>query len=101
MIYRVAYHLIRARPFYSWLHNVIIIAIGATTYALAIVATVRLGSRHGSSWLLWAMLLVMTCVAAAIGADWDGRWLDRVLPLLFLPAAAIATQLIFARRVSG
>ena len=84
---RVGVELLHARRFYSAAHNAaIVVALGAT-YLLAIVGFLKLRDRP-LGWLLAGIAALHFLMVAATFADWDGRFLLYVLPLVTLFAAA-------------
>lgn len=87
MLARVAVHFAHVRPFYSAAHNAVIVAWLVPVYAAALFALWRLRRSPPATWLL-AAIGTQTVVVALTHAEWDGRYLAHVLPLLHTLAAA-------------
>lgn len=88
---RVAVHFAHVRPFYSTAHNVVIAAWLVPVYAAALIAIWRLGFTPVMSWLVVA-IGTQTLVVALTHAEWDGRYLAHVLPLIYpIAGAGVAT----------
>ena len=62
------------------------------TNALAAEGTMRC-ARPRAAALLWGVFVGGIAPALVAVADWDGQWLEHVLPLLFVPASAAALAL--------
>jgi hypothetical protein len=91
MLARVGVHFAHVRPFYSTPHNIAIVAWLLPVYAAAIIGAWRL--RHAAlTWWISAAIAAQTLVVALTHAEWDGRYLAHVLPLIYvLTGAALAT----------
>jgi len=83
---RLMAHVAHVRPYYSRAHNLVIAAWLLPLYAAA-VAGARALRRHPLA--LWCGLALATqsLVVALTHADWDGRYLAHVMPLVY-PCAA-------------
>ncbi|MDZ7842831.1 MAG: hypothetical protein U5R46_18715 [Gammaproteobacteria bacterium] len=84
---RLAAFFVHARPYWSPLHNAFTLVTLAVIYALAW----RGARQSGLQDLVVVALSLVAAQAAIVGAtfaDWDGRHLDAVLPMLFVLAAA-------------
>lgn len=90
---RVGTELAHVRPFYSTRHNVLIVVVLAPLYLLALVgaAVVR---KTPLARLLLTVTAAHLLVVALTFADWDGRFLLYVLPLLGALAGAGAARAI-------
>lgn len=86
MTTRVGVHMAHVRPFYSAAHNVVILAWLLPVYALAIMGW-RATARHQLARWCAIAVLSQTVVVAVGHADWDGRYLAHVMPLIY-PCAA-------------
>jgi hypothetical protein len=81
---KIGQFLLHARPFYSDAHNAFSLVTLLPAYALAVLGMFRAASR-GSGWLLPALVVVFQAGVVGLSfADWDGRHLDAILPLVFL-----------------
>ncbi|HYE87911.1 MAG TPA: glycosyltransferase family 39 protein [Vicinamibacterales bacterium] len=90
MIARVAVHFAHVRPFYSTAHNVVIVLWLLPVYAATVFAITHLGTAPLALWLV-AAIASQTVVVALTHAEWDGRYLAHVLPLVYIfVGAAIA-----------
>jgi 4-amino-4-deoxy-L-arabinose transferase-like glycosyltransferase len=90
---RVGAELAHVRPFYSARHNVLVLAFLLSLYALAAVGLARAHDRS----LARLVVLVMAAHVAVVGvtfADWDGRFLVHILPLLTALAAVGLASLV-------
>jgi len=93
MAARVLVHFAHVRPFYSTAHNVVIVLWLVPVYALAAVAIWKLGFTTLVSWVV-AAIGTQTLVVALTHAEWDGRYLAHVLPLIYtLVGAGVAVTL--------
>lgn len=89
MVTRVGVHLVHARPFYSAAHNAAILLWLLPVYALAAAGWWNTAHRQLAWWCL--AVIASQAVVVAIGhADWDGRYLAHVLPVLY-PFAGLGT----------
>jgi len=84
---RIGLELLHARRFYSTAHNAAVVVTLGPTYVLAVLGFLRLRDRP-LAWLLAGIAGLHFLMVAATFADWDGRFLLYVLPLLDLFAAA-------------
>ena len=81
MAARIAVHFVHVRPYYSVAHNVAIACWWLPVYLLAAFAAWR--QRHAAltRWCAVA-IATQTLVVALTHADWDGRYLSHVAPLI-------------------
>jgi hypothetical protein len=94
MAARLFVHFAHVRPFFSTPHNLYSIAWLVPVYALAIY-----GAWSASGPLVWwiaAAIGTQTLVVALTHADWDGRYLAHVLPIIY-PFAGTGAALLIAR----
>lgn len=92
---RIAVFFGHARPYWSPLHNAFTFSTLAVVYVLACVGAVRY-RRHDAVVLAGALILLQAMVVGLTFADWDGRHLDAVLPMIFLIAAPGAVRALDA-----
>jgi hypothetical protein len=78
---RVFTELAHTRPFYSRLHNTLILLFLPPLYAFFLVGFLALW-RQPLAWLLLALIVAHLLVQAASYADWDGRFLLYIFPLI-------------------
>ncbi len=83
---RVAAELLHARPYYSLLHNLVILTYLLPTYLLAAMAFL-VNRRHPLVQLIALVIVGHFLVVAMTFADWDGRFLLYALPVVQLLAA--------------
>lgn len=101
MAARVGVHFAHVRPFFSTAHNVVVVAWLVPLYALTLWAFWHWRHHRFCQWTL-AAIASQTVVVALTHADWDGRYLAHVLPLMYpFAGAAIALGLACARNVGG
>ncbi len=86
-VLRVFTELVHARPYYSMRHNAVIVAVLAPLYLLALVGFVR-NWRRPLAGLLVSVIVSHLLVQAVNYADWSGRFLLYVLPLIGVLAAS-------------
>jgi hypothetical protein len=98
MLARVVVHFTHVRPFYSRPHNIAIIAWLVPVYAATGFAIRTLGFTPLVSWIVIA-IATQTAVVGLTHAEWDGRYLAHVLPLIDTLAAA-GIVLIVRRRTT-
>lgn len=78
---RMAVELAHTRPYYSPAHNLVIRTTLPLLYGLALVGIVAYW-RHSFTWLALVLVGLQLMVVGMSGADWDGRFLLMVMPLL-------------------
>ena len=98
MATRVFTELAHIRPYYSRAHNAMIAAVLVPVYLLAGLAVLR-GRRNPLVLLILGVIAAHLVVVALFFADWDGRFLIHVLPLVGLLAATSAESLTARHRV--
>ena len=86
MAARAGVHFAHVRPYFSPSHNAVIVLWLLPLYALALHGWWRLRAHHLSRWILIVMA-TQTLVVMLTHADWDGRYLSHVLPIVY-PIAA-------------
>jgi hypothetical protein len=91
---RVGYEWVHARPYYSTVHNAVILATLLPLYALAAWGLRGSVRRPGARGLLLGLLGLQSLIVALTFADWDGRHLLVMLPPVFVFAAAGAWDLV-------
>lgn len=99
MVARVAVHFAHVRPFFSIAHNVVIVLWLVPVYAAAIFALVRLRQSPLAIWLVVA-IGSQTLMVAMTHAEWDGRYLAHVLPLIY-PLVGAGVAIVMARTGDG
>ncbi|MBI3494201.1 MAG: glycosyltransferase family 39 protein, partial [Acidobacteria bacterium] len=83
---RVGTELLHARRFYSRIHNLTVVAILLPTYVLALLGFARSWPQPLAR-LLVAVIGLHLLIVAATFANWDGRFLLYILPLIDVFAA--------------
>jgi hypothetical protein len=99
MAARVAVHFAHVRPYFSAAHNAFVVVWLAPVYVLAAWGFWRWRRHPLSLWCL-AVIATQTAIVALTHADWDGRYLAHVLPLMY-PFAGAALAVTIARLRSG
>ena len=90
---RLLVHGVHVRPYYSRAHNLMISAWLLPLYAAAIAGAWVL-RRNSLSWWCGLVLATQSLVVALTHADWDGRYLAHVMPLVYpLAACGLAAML--------
>ena len=98
MAARVAVHFAHVRPYFSAAHNAFVVVWLAPVYVLA-AAGFWMWRRHPLSQWCLAAIATQTVIVALTHADWDGRYLAHVLPLMYPFTAGGAVNLIGRWRV--
>jgi hypothetical protein len=90
MLARLGVHFAHVRPYFSPAHNAAIVVWLVPVYALAAWALWKTRSRALTVWLA-AAAGSQLFVVALTHADWDGRYLSHMMPLIYpLTAYAVA-----------
>ncbi|MBF0137726.1 MAG: glycosyltransferase family 39 protein [Magnetococcales bacterium] len=92
--WRVWMFFAHTRPFYSTMHNLLAFSFCAVLYFFSILAWWRCREHRSHFVLLWLAILVQLSMVALTFDDWDGRWLNRVMPVLTILAAAGSVGLL-------
>jgi len=92
--WKVGYEYLQARPYYSRLHNGFLLATLLPAYALAGWGVSRRTADPAAKAFLMAVVVGQTGLIGLTFADWDGRHLLVILPVVFLFAAAGARDLM-------
>ena len=95
MIARLAVHAAHVRPFYSTAHNVMIAAWLLPLYALGAIGWWA-ARHHRVAWWCAGVIATQALVVALTHAEWDGRYLAHVMPLLY-PSAASGLGVVLLR----
>jgi len=80
--------LARLRPYYSELHNAVIVLTLAPLYILAIIGIRIRPKVPPARWLLLSLWVLPVLVVSVTFADWDSRHSLVTLPVVFVLAAA-------------
>ncbi len=95
MVARVGVHVAHVRPFYSLAHNLAILVWLLPVYSLAGYGAWVLRRHMLTRWCA-VVIATQTLVVALTHADWDGRYLAHVLPLVY-PFAGCGLALMAGR----
>ncbi len=95
MAARLVVHVAHVRPYYSPAHNLMIAAWLVPLYAAAIAGAWAV-RRQSLVWWCGLALATQSLVVALTHADWDGRYLGHVMPLIY-PCAACGLVLALRR----
>ena len=95
MAARLLVHAVHVRPYYSRAHNLVIAAWLLPLYAVAI-AGAWAQRRNPLLWWCGLALATQALVVALTHADWDGRYLAHVMPLVY-PFAACGLAALLLR----
>ena len=98
MTARIGVHFVHARPYYSMSHNLLVVVWLMPVYLLAIAGLWATRSSALTRWICIAIAAQLVVVALT-HADWDGRYLSHMMPLIYAFAACAAAPM--AARVSG
>ncbi|MET0163704.1 MAG: hypothetical protein ABW318_01710, partial [Vicinamibacterales bacterium] len=98
MLARLGVHLAHVRPFYSTAHNAVIVLWLLPIYALAGIA---FWTSRGQALTRWCALAFASqaLVVALTHADWDGRYLAHVMPIVY-PFAGAGLWAVVNRRTA-
>jgi Dolichyl-phosphate-mannose-protein mannosyltransferase len=97
MLARIGVHLAHVRPFYSRTHNLVILLWLLPIYALTALAVWMKSADPLMRWIVVACG-TQALVVALTHADWDGRYLAHVMPVVY-PLAACGFWSLFRRPV--
>lgn len=97
MIARIAVEVMKVRPFYSPKHNLAILAFFLPLHAMALIGCFAKRNDPLARWMMTAIAGHLG-ITAIMQANWDGRWLDHVLSLIGVLAAAGCVSVIDAVR---
>ena len=86
-LHRVGAEVLHARPYYSPRRNAMIAVMLAVLYPGTLIGVWRYRRDAEMRWLL-AMIIAHLALVAVTFADWDGRFLVHILPLVGVSAAA-------------
>jgi 4-amino-4-deoxy-L-arabinose transferase-like glycosyltransferase len=100
MAARVVVHVVHVRPYYSTIHNAAIVIWWLPIYLLAGHAAWRYRHAALTQWCLVAVA-TQTLVVALTHADWDGRYLSHVAPIINVFAGCTLAALIRRVRASS
>ncbi|WP_207433917.1 glycosyltransferase family 39 protein [Sabulibacter ruber] len=81
------FFLIHAKPYYTLVHNVLIVGFLLPLYYFAWIGWRQFDLTKSQKWLLLIPFLLQLAITMLTIEDWDGRWLYPVLPPIFLLAA--------------
>jgi hypothetical protein len=95
MAARAGVHFVHVRPYFSTGHNAAIVVWLLPLYALSLYGWWKVRAHGLARWTL-AVLGTQTLVVVLTHADWDGRYLSHVLPILY-PFAACGLMLTLNR----
>lgn len=90
MVARVGAELLHIRPFYSTMHNALIVIYLWPLYILAGIGFLRVRNMPLGA-LLAAVIASHLLFPVFLGADWDGRYLLFTLPLIGVFSASFLT----------
>lgn len=88
---RVGASLAHVRPFYSKAHNALVVAYYFPLYIFAVIGFVGTPNRS-LCWLLGAAMAGNLLFVALTWADWDGRFLNYILPSITVLGACGMTR---------
>ena len=97
MAARAGVHFAHVRPYFSPSHNALIVMWLLPLYALAIHGWWRVRAHNLVHWIL-IVIATQTLVVMLTHADWDGRYLGHVMPLIY-PCAACGLAALLQRVV--
>jgi len=95
MAARAGVHFAHVRPYFSAGHNAAIVLWLLPLYTLALYGWWRVRAHDLARWAL-VVLATQTLVVVLTHADWDGRYLSHVLPIVY-PFAACGVVLALNR----
>lgn len=95
MLARLGVHLAHVRPFYSSAHNLVIVLWLVPVYALTALAVWRRWPHSLTRWCALAFAS-QALVVALTHADWDGRYLAHIMPIVY-PFVAMGAWMLVTR----
>lgn len=75
------------KPYFSLLHNLLIVLLLYPLYFFAILGYRRLPNACHAKYFMLGFILVQACTVALTSENWDGRFLVPVLPFVFILSA--------------
>jgi hypothetical protein len=93
MLARVGVHFAHVRPFYSTAHDVLIVLWLTPVYLIALRGWQTIRGVQLARWLL-GIIAAQTGLVAITHADWDGRYLAYVLPLIYVVTGCGAEETV-------
>jgi 4-amino-4-deoxy-L-arabinose transferase-like glycosyltransferase len=97
---RILAEVVHIRPVYSTAHNGLIVLVLLPLYGLAVVGWTRYRSTPLVG-LITALIVLHLLTVAIKGADWDGRYLLFIMPLISVLAACGAVAIYGQARRLG
>ena len=88
------YFLVHVRPFHAPMHNFLILLTMMPMYWLAVIGWRRLRRIHPIVNLMVLLFVLKALIAAMTFADWSGRFLLHVWPMVLILASGPATIVI-------
>jgi len=85
--YKIWYFLIHTRPFYSTFHNLFVLVTLMPAYFFVLWGLKRKTKHENYKLFIFAIIFFQTLNVGLTVADWDGRFLEVVLPQIFLLAS--------------
>ena len=87
IFYKVFFFFGHIRPFYSQVHNLIIMLVLYPCYLFAILTLKKYPIEQSAKVFICTFILSQAAVVALYMEDWDGRFLLPVIPFVFLLAS--------------
>jgi hypothetical protein len=87
LIARAGAELVHVRPYYSGAHNALLLAFVGFVYVFGLAGMILYRSRP-LVWLIVAVTIAQLLLIAGVCADYDGRFITHVLPLIGVLAGA-------------
>jgi hypothetical protein len=81
------YLFLHVRPYYSDLHNYIFVLTLVPSYMLAAWGFMSRTDHSADKWLLVSIFMFHSMIVVLTNADWDGRYLLVLLPIVFIFSA--------------
>ena len=75
-----------AKPYFSWMHNAVILIVLYPIYAFAVYGFKKM-PWNKENVLMIVFILMQTLVVSMTSENWDGRFLILILPFVFIYAA--------------
>ena len=87
IILRFGSFLLHVRPYWSDFHNIFSLVTLIPIYILALTSVFSAKSQHPEAWLLISVFFLQGVLVSFTFADWDGRFLNVVLPPIIILAS--------------
>jgi len=94
-VMKLLYFLGHIKPFYSTLHNWLIVITYYPLYILAMIGISKKTPHFPTKVLLLSYFLGQTAIVILTFEDWDGRFLEVIMPIVYIFSAIGLAKLLY------